>query len=77
MANRQYAKILLKELKSVGIRGTVDWSGRHPRICFLLGDRPVKFIFPNSPSDRRSLANSRADLRFILRDHGFEPKVKT
>jgi hypothetical protein len=40
---------------------------KHPFVWFLLGGRAMKFALASTPSDRRGILNSRADLRRMCR----------
>lgn len=62
----------IKSLSSIAFQfGATDYSiehgGKHPHmvICFGSG-RIIRYAFPSTPSDHRSLRNSCAQLRRLL-----------
>jgi hypothetical protein len=41
-------------------------GGSHQEVRFVYAGRPIRYVFSNTYSDRRSLQNSRTTLRHIL-----------
>jgi hypothetical protein len=73
--------IALAELEAAGIRDVVIARGsKHPQLQFKINGGPLRiFAVPGTPSDHRSPANTRRDLRRLLREVGVllppEPKA--
>jgi hypothetical protein len=74
-------EVALAELEAVGIRDVVVAHGsKHPQLRFKINGGPLHvFAVPGTPSDHRSPANTRRDLRRLLRDAGVlsPPKPKS
>jgi hypothetical protein len=68
-------EVALAELEAVGIRDVVVAHGsKHPQLRFKINGGPLHiFTVPSTPSDRRSPANTRRDLRKLLREAGVLP----
>lgn len=58
---------LRRELARLNIRGRVERGSRHPRLVINLRGRVFRLVYAGTPGDRRSLLNSRAQLRRFLR----------
>lgn len=73
MRSSAYAPIL-DELRRAGAKDvTLLQRTRHPRLQWVGVHGPRFYVLPGSPSDWRSLANARADVRRILRQDGMLP----
>ena len=64
--------VALAELEAEGIRDIVVARGsKHPQLRFKINGGPLRiFTVPGTPSDHRSPANVRRDLRRLLREAG-------
>jgi hypothetical protein len=62
----------LDELETHGVRDVVIARGsKHPQVRFRINGGPVRaFTIPGTPSDVRSPANTRRDVRNLLRECG-------
>jgi hypothetical protein len=61
----------LSELAKVGIRDVKrSFGGKHLQIRFKSNGSERMYVMPLTPSDVRSAANTRADIRRILREDG-------
>jgi hypothetical protein len=61
----------LSELAKVGIRDVErSYGGKHLQIRFRINGTERMYSLPLTPSDVRSAANTRADIRRILREDG-------
>jgi hypothetical protein len=62
----------LAELESAGIRDVQIVRGsKHPQVRFRVNGGPVRaFTVPGTPSDQRAPANTRRDVRNLLRECG-------
>jgi hypothetical protein len=67
--------VALEELESVGVRDiTVARGSKHPQLQFRINGGSLRvFPVPGTPSDHRSAANTRRDLRKLLREAGVLP----
>jgi hypothetical protein len=64
----------LNELGRVGIRDvTRSYGGKHQQIRFKSNGHERTFTLPVSPSDFRAAANTRSEIRKILRADGVLP----
>ena len=65
-------EVALNELAKVGIRDvTHSFGGKHQQIRFKVnGAAERSYTLPSTPSDFRSAANTRSDIRRILREGG-------
>ena len=61
-----------EELERVGIHDTeIAFGGKHPQLRFTINGGPVHvFSVPGTPSDHRSPANTRSELRKYLAQAG-------
>ena len=72
--------VALAELEATGIRDVIiAHGGKHPQLQFKINGGPLRvFAVSGTPSDHRSAANTRRDLRKLLREAGVlappEPK---
>jgi hypothetical protein len=66
-------EVALAELEAVGIRDVVVAHGsKHPQLRFSINGGPLHvFAVCGTPSDHRSSANTRRDLRKLLRERAF------
>jgi hypothetical protein len=64
--------IALAELESAGVRDVIVARGsKQPQVRFRVNGGPVRaFTVPGTPSDQRSPANTRRDVRNLLRQCG-------
>lgn len=62
----------LAELESAGIRDIqIAHGSKHPQIRFRINGGPLHaFTVPGTPSDQRAPANTRRDVRVLLRQCG-------
>lgn len=65
-------EVAMNELAKVGIRDvTHSFGGKHQQIRFRVnGAAECMYVLPSTPSDFRSAANVRADIRRILKEDG-------
>lgn len=76
-------EVVLSELKSAGIRGTVQHRGKHLAVRFSANGRDFQFFTAATPSDVRAVYNERAEIRRMLRtilaeapvEAGFSPMI--
>lgn len=64
------------EVRAAGIKPVVTRTNHHLRISWLSRDRIRYCIVPSTPSDYRSVLNSRALARRLLRADGHQPVRK-
>lgn len=66
--------IALAELEKAGVRDIqIARGSKHPQVRFRVNGGPVRaFTVPGTPSDQRSPANTRRDLRILLRQCGVD-----
>jgi hypothetical protein len=67
--NRDLERTLTMVAHESGARllGIEPTSSGHLKVIFLRGDNSVFLIAPSTPSDRRSMLNTQADARCMLR----------
>jgi len=68
MARMSIAKVVIAEIEAAGLEPELVQRGNHPQARFKCGGRCWKYTFPGSASDHRSLLNSRAGIRRLLRE---------
>lgn len=57
------------ELEAHGVhKVALERGGKHPRLVFTHEGKERSLVFPCTPSDPRSVANTLADLRRLLRN---------
>jgi hypothetical protein len=62
----------LGELHAAGIRDVVHApGGKHRQIRWQVNGTTRFYSVPGTPSDYRSIANTKADIRRLLREDGF------
>ena len=69
MKEPDHVAAVLSELRQAGAQDiTILRSARHPRVQWTTRNgQPRFYVLPGTPSDRRGLANARADVRRLLR----------
>ena len=72
MRASDHIAVILSELRQAGARDIVVIRGaKHPRAQWISRHgQPRVYVLPGTPSDRRGLANARADVRRMLREDG-------
>jgi hypothetical protein len=62
----------LAELESAGVRDIqIARGSKHPQVRFRVNGGPLRaFTVPGTPSDQRAPANTRRDVRVLLRQCG-------
>jgi hypothetical protein len=71
MANREFEQAIAAEVENwEGASVSFEMGGVHPKAKLEFGGLIQKRAFPGTPGDRRSLANTLADMRRTLRGMG-------
>lgn len=72
MTRNECLEAILEELSSVGISPKLNYGGKHIRVSWKNGAGDSRLVTASiSPSDWRSVANHRTDVRKILRQDGY------
>lgn len=71
--NREFEQAITAEVANwAGASVSFENTGTHPKAKLVFGELIQKRTFPGTPGDRRSLANTLADMRRTLRGMGAE-----
>jgi hypothetical protein len=62
-----HISLAVKELDEAGIPWEVETGGKHSRLTYLVDGKEFGLTVSNSPSDKRSALNLRADVRRTIR----------
>ena len=69
MRLRKYERTILKRAKELNIQNPAIYKkrGNHPRLIGTFLGHPIKYPYPGSPSDYRSLKNNLSQLKRFLK----------
>jgi len=79
MRRNECLEAAMSELAKVGIRDVAkSYGSKHLQIRFKVNGSSIERMYsmPGTPSDVRSAANTRADIRRILREDGMMPAAE-